>query len=160
STLDVGELREIRAHADELGLYLETGLGKVNPYALAEAPEIRAAGDGDTRLGFERMLRACAEIDCREVWIVEASYKSQVRGMLAYDCCLIDVSWAEQLRASETFLRVLAPIARDLGIHMNLETHEEITTFEVVRLVEAVGPDVMGVTFDIANVVQRGESPV
>ena len=39
-TLDSGELREIRAHADELGLYLETGLGKVNPYALAEAPEI------------------------------------------------------------------------------------------------------------------------
>jgi hypothetical protein len=55
--LDHVELREIRAHADELGLYLEAGLGKVNPYALAEAPEIRAAGDGDTRLGFERMLQ-------------------------------------------------------------------------------------------------------
>src|SRR5438046_642930 len=43
---------------------------------------------------------------------------------------------------------------------MNMETHEEITTFEVVRLVEAVGPDVMGVTFDIANVTHRGEDPV
>src|SRR5579862_8191549 len=58
-TFDLGELREIRAHADELGLYLESGLGKVNPYALPEAPEIRALGDGDTRLGFERMLHAC-----------------------------------------------------------------------------------------------------
>jgi sugar phosphate isomerase/epimerase len=159
-TLDPGELREIRAHADHLGLYLETGLGKVNPYALPEAPELRAIGDGDTRLGFERMLRACADIDCREVWIGTANYKSQYAGRFAYDRFRTDVSWQEQLRASEAFLNVLAPVARDLGVHMNLETHEEITTFEVVRLVEAVGPDVMGVTFDVANVVQRGESPV
>jgi sugar phosphate isomerase/epimerase len=159
-TLDLGALREIRSHADELGLYLEAGLGKVNPYALAEAPELRAAGDGDTRLGFERMLRASAEIGCTELWVATANYKAQFRGNLAYDRFRTDVAWAEQLRASEAFLKVLAPIARDLGMHMNLETHEEITTFEVVRLVEAVGPDVMGITFDVGNVVQRGESPV
>ena len=29
--LDLGELREIGAHADALDMYLETGLGKVNP---------------------------------------------------------------------------------------------------------------------------------
>ena len=56
-TLDHGELREIRAHADELGMYCESGLGKVNPYASPEAPELRAIGDGDILLGFERMLR-------------------------------------------------------------------------------------------------------
>jgi sugar phosphate isomerase/epimerase len=159
-TLDMVELREIRAHADELGLYLEAGLGKVNPYALAEAPEIRAAGDGDTRLGFERMMRVCAEIGCLELWIATANYKAHYPGNLAYDRFRTDVTWSEQLRASEWFLKLLAPLARELGIHMNLETHEEITTFEVVRLIEAVGPDVMGVTFDVGNVVQRGESPV
>lgn len=159
-TLDLGELRAIRSHADELGMYLEAGLGKVNPYALPEAPEIRAAGDGDTRLGFERMLRACAEIACLELWVATANYKSQYRGNFAYDRFRTDVTWPEQLRASEAFLKQLAPVARDLGIHMNLETHEEITTFESVRLVEAVGPDVMGITFDVGNVVQRGESPV
>src|SRR5262245_62160906 len=157
--LDPVELREIRAHADELGLYLEAGLGKVNPYALAEAPEIRAAGDGDTRRGFERMMRACAEIDCRELWVATANYKAQYRGNLAYDRFRTDVTWTEQLRAAESFLKLLAPFARELGLHMNLETHEEITSFEVVRLVESVGPDVMGVTFDVGNVVQRGESP-
>ena len=70
------------------------------------------------------------------------------------------MTWEEQLQATERFLKKVAPIARDLGIHMNVETHEEITTWEVVRLVEAVGPDVMGVTFDVANVLQRGEDPV
>jgi sugar phosphate isomerase/epimerase len=157
--LDLVELREIRTHADELDLYLEAGLGKVNPYALPEAPEIRAAGGGDTRLGFERMMRACAEIGCRELWVATANYKAEYRGNLAYDRFRTDVTWSEQLRASESFLKLLAPVARELDIHMNLETHEEITTFEAVRLVEAVGPDVMGITFDVGNVVQRGESP-
>lgn len=159
-TLDYGELREIRAHADELGLYCETGLGKVNPYATPEAPELRAIGGGDIRLGFERMLRACREIDCTEVWVGTANYKSAYHGYLAYDRFRTDVTWTEQLQATERFLHTLAPIARDLGIHLNVETHEEITTWEVVRLVEAVGPDVMGITFDVANVTHRGEDPV
>jgi sugar phosphate isomerase/epimerase len=159
-TLDYGELREIRAHADELGMYCETGLGKVNPYATPEAPELRAIGDGDIQRGFERMLRACREIDCTEVWVGTANYKSAYHGYLAYDRFRTDVAWEEQLQATERFLHRLAPIARDLGIHMNVETHEEITTWEVVRLVEAVGPDVLGVTFDVANVTHRGEDPL
>jgi len=159
-SLDHGEMREIKAHADELGMYLESGLGKVNPYASPEAPELRAAGDGDILLGFRRMMEACRAADITEVWIGTANYKSQYTGYLAYDRFRTDVTWQEQLRASEAFLQKLAPIARDLGIHMNMETHEEITTFEVVRLVEAVGPEAMGVTFDVANVTHRGEDPV
>jgi sugar phosphate isomerase/epimerase len=159
-TLDHGALREVRAHADALGLYLEAGLGKVNPYATPEAPELRAAGDGDIRLGFERMLRACRAMGVTDAWVGTASFKPAYRGYWCYDRFRTDASWEEQLAATERFLRKLAPVARDLGVHMNVETHEEITTHEVVRLVEAVGPDVMGVTLDAANVVHRGEDPV
>jgi sugar phosphate isomerase/epimerase len=153
-------LSEIRAHADALGMYLETGLGKVNPYASPETPELRAAGDGDILLGFERMMRACAAIGCRELWVGTANYKGAYRGMRAYDRFRTDVTWDEQLGATVRFLHKLAPIARDLGVHLNLETHEEITTFECVRVVEAVGPDVMGIVFDTSNVLQRAEDPV
>jgi sugar phosphate isomerase/epimerase len=159
-TLDHGEMREIKAHADSLGMYVESGLGKVNPYASPEAPELRAAGDGDILLGFRRMLEACHAGGISEVWVGTANYKSAYRGHLAYDRFRTDVTWEEQLQATERFLHKVAPIARHLGIHMNMETHEEITTWEVVRLVEAVGPDVMGITFDVANVCQRGEDPV
>jgi sugar phosphate isomerase/epimerase len=159
-TLDPGELRAIKAHADELALYLETGLGKVNPYATPESPELRAVGDGDIRLGFERMMRACAAIGCRELWVGTANYKGQYKGYWCYDRFRTDVSWADQLAASEKFLRKLAPIARDLGLHLNVETHEEITTHECVRLVEAVGPETMGIVFDTANVLQRAEDPI
>lgn len=158
-TLDPGELSEIRKHADELDLYLETGLGKVNPYAIPEAPELRAIGDGDTLLGFERMIRACAEIGCLELWAGTANFKPY-RGRLAYDRFRTDVDWSDQLGATEKFLTKLAPIARHHDVHVNLETHEEITSFEVVRLVEAVGPDAIGIVFDTSNPLQRAEDPV
>jgi sugar phosphate isomerase/epimerase len=159
-TLDTGALADVRARADELGLYLESGLGKVNPFATPEAPELRALGNGDIVLGFRRMMEAAAAIGCRELWIGTANFKPAYYGRLAYDRFRTDVTWPEQLIATERFLKRLAPIARDLGIHMNLETHEEITSFEVVRLVEAVGPDVTGIVFDMVNPLHRAEHPL
>lgn len=159
-TLDSGYLREIRQRADELGMYLETGLGKANPYANPEAPELRAIGDGDMLLGFRRMMEASAAIGIRELWSATANYKGQYFGRFAYDRFRTDVDWADQLEATRKFLMKLAPIARDLGVHINLETHEEITSFELVRLVEAVGPDALGIVFDTHNVLQRVEHPV
>lgn len=159
-TLDPGELRAIRARADELGMYVETGLGKVNPYASPEAPELRLAGNGDIVQGFRRMMEACVEIGCSELWIATANYKPAYAARLAYDRFRTDVTWPEQLEATKRFLLKLAPIARDLGIHMNMETHEEITTFELLRLIEAVGDDVMGVVLDTLNPMQRAEHPV
>ena len=40
---------------------------------------------------------------------------------------------------------------------MNIETHDEITSFEILRLIERVGADCVGVVFDTANGLQRGE---
>ena len=159
-TLDLGELRAIRSRADELGMYVETGLGKVNPYASPEAPELRLMGDGDIVLGFRRMMEACVAIGCTELWIATANYKPVYSARFAYDRFRTDVTWPEQLEATKSFLLKLAPIARDLGVHMNMETHEEITTFELLRLIEAVGEDVMGVVLDTLNPMQRAEHPV
>lgn len=159
-TLDLGFLKELREEADRRDMYLETGLGKVNPYATPEAPELRAIGDGDIVAGFRRMMETCAAIGCTELWVGTANYKRAYRGRLAYDRFRTDVAWTTQLEATAAFLSILAPIAKDLGLHMNLETHEEITSFEVVRLVEAVGADATGIVFDTGNVLQRIEHPV
>jgi sugar phosphate isomerase/epimerase len=159
-TLDRGVLRELREEAGLLGMYLEMGLAKVNPYANAEAPEVRALGEGDYARGVVMMMEAAAEIDCRELWVGTANYKPKLPGYHVFDRFRGDVSWTDQLAAIEKFLGQLAPAVRDLGCHLNVETHEEITSFEVVRLVEAVGPETVGVTFDPANVIARGEDPV
>jgi sugar phosphate isomerase/epimerase len=157
-TLDPGALRDVRERAEELGMYLEAGLGRVNPYNIAESPEMRAIGDGDTVLGYRRVMEAAAAIGVTELWGETATYKPY-GGRFAYDRYRNDVAWEDQLAATVKFLTTLAPIARDLGIHINLETHEEITSFELVRIVDTVGPDAIGVTFDTANVVQRLEHP-
>lgn len=157
--LDMGILREARAEADAQGMYLESGLGKVNPYGLPETPEVRAAGDGDTLLGFRRIMEAAAEIGITELWVATAGIKGYP-GRFAYDRFRTDVAWADQLVAIEKLLKTLAPIARDLDIHLNAETHEEITSFELVRLIDAVGDDVLGITFDTANMLQRAEHPL
>jgi sugar phosphate isomerase/epimerase len=159
-TLDPGALRAIRVRADELGMYLEAGLGKLNPYCSAEAPEPRAIGDGDIVAGLRRMMEASAGIGCRELWASLSNFKPQYPGRFANDRFRTDVTWPEQLAASERLLHILAPIARDLGIHINLETHDEVSSFELIRLVESVGPDAIGIVHDTANVLQRGEHPV
>jgi hypothetical protein len=94
-TLDVGALRAVRDRADELDMYLETGLGKINPYSSAEAPELRAIGGGDIVAGLRKMMEAAAAIDCRELWISLSNFKPQYRGRLAVDRFRTDVSWDE-----------------------------------------------------------------
>lgn len=157
--LDPDRLRRIRDRADELGLYLETGLGNVNPYAMAEHPHLRRTGDGDTMLGLTRAVTAAAALGCRELWAVTGGFKPYP-GRFAYDRFRTDVTWSAQLAATTRLLERLAPVCRDLGVHLNLETHEEITSFELVRIVESVGPDVLGLTYDTTNPIQRGENPL
>src|SRR3954453_6340037 len=55
-TLDLGELREAKAHADSLGLYLEAGVGRINPYNTAESPAVRKLGGGDYRRAMVKMI--------------------------------------------------------------------------------------------------------
>ncbi|MGO6946801.1 sugar phosphate isomerase/epimerase family protein [Rhizobium johnstonii] len=158
--LDSGLLREIRVKADDLGLYLESGIGKINPYCGAEEPSLRAAGGGDIIAGFTRMIEASAAIGCHELWVAPGNFKGEYRGRLANDRFRTDVTWEEQLLGIEKVLRKLAPVARANGAHMNIETHDEITSFEILRLIERVGADCVGVVFDTANGLQRGEHPV
>ena len=159
-TLDLGELREAKAHANTLGLYLEVGIGRINPYNTAESPHVRLLGGGDYRKAMVAMIEAARAIDCTELWAETATYKSDATGYFVFDRFRSDVTWEDQLLAIAKFLSALAPVLRDQGCRVNIETHEEITSFEVVRLIESVGPDVAGATLDTANVLARCEDPV
>lgn len=156
-TLDPRELADVAATARDLGLRIEGGLGKVNPYATPEAPELRRFGGGDLLAAYRTIIERAASIGVTELWCATANYKFEFDSRFAFDRFRTDVDWAEQLDATAEFLERLAPIARDNGVHLNLETHEEITSREVVALVERVGDDAVGVTFDTANVWVRGE---
>ncbi|ROO86994.1 sugar phosphate isomerase/epimerase [Actinocorallia herbida] len=159
-TLDRALLADAAELARELDLYLELGVGKVNPYMTAEYPHIRALGEGGYLEGMRRLVLAAAEMGVTELWTATGGFKPRYRGLHATDRFRAEAPWPDQLAATAALLHRLAPVLRDTGVHLNLETHEEITTFELVRLVEDVGPDVLGICFDSANVAVRGEDPM
>ena len=159
-TLDLGRLKAARQYADQLGLYLEFGLGRVNPYNTGEAPDVWLLGGGDYRLSMEKLIAAAAEIGCHELLGVTAGWKYNYTGYHHFDRFRTDVTWEDQLLATQKFLKVLAPVLRQYGSRVNLETHEEITSYEILRIIEAVGEDVVGVALDTGNILSRGEDPV
>lgn len=159
-TLDKGELRHYGQMAGELGLYLDFGIGRVNPYNTNETPHVWALTGGDYLKAVEKQIEAGAELGCKDFIGVTAGWKGAHKGLFAFDRFRTDVDWEDQLRATARFLHKLAPVLRHTGTRINLETHEEITTFEILRLIEEVGEDVMGVAFDTANVVARAEEPL
>ncbi|BFT69531.1 sugar phosphate isomerase/epimerase family protein [Paenibacillus sp. P36] len=159
-TLDPVELKEAADTAKELGLYIDLGIGRVNPFNTNETPEVWQLGGGDYKLSVEKMLYAAASIGAKELIGVTAGWKGEHKGYHVYDRFRTDVTWEEQLRATANFLKSLKPVLLDTGTRINLETHEEITSHEIVRLIEEVGDDILGVAFDTANVFARGEDPV
>ncbi|WP_327085996.1 sugar phosphate isomerase/epimerase [Nonomuraea sp. NBC_01738] len=154
--LDPGAIGAFAEAAGDRGMFVQLGLGKVNPYMTAELPRVRDLGDGSYLAGMERLIRLCAEHGWTEAWTATGGFKNHP-GLLAFDRFRTDADWADQLAATRDFLLLLAPALREYGVRLNIETHEEITTFEILRLIDEVGPDVLGVCLDPANLPVRGE---
>lgn len=159
-TLDKVELKEFKAHADSLGLYLDGGIGWVNPYNTAETPEIRRFGNGDYLLAVEKMIDAARLIDCTELYAVSGHSVHGDPFFVAYDRFRTDVTWGEQLQAITRFINKLSSRLRDLGCRVNLEIHGDETSFELIRLINDIGPDITGVTLDTGNLPLCGDVPL
>ena len=69
------------------------------------------------------------------------------------------VSWVDQLADAALFIRSLAPVLRAHESRINVETHGDVTTFELIRLIEDVGPDIAGICLDTANLLCQCENP-
>jgi sugar phosphate isomerase/epimerase len=159
-TLDPGELKEVKAHADSLGLFLEAGIGWVNPYNTPERPEIRRFGNGDYLLAVEKMISAARIINCTELWAVSAHSVHGDPYYVAYDRFRTDVTWNDQLDAIVKFIGLLAPMLRDLGCRINLETHGDETSYEAIRIIEKSGQDIVGITLDTGNLPLQADVPL
>jgi sugar phosphate isomerase/epimerase len=158
--LDPAELQAAHQYAGELGLFLDFGLGWVNPFTALTKPEIWALGEGDYCLAVERQLRAAQAMGCKEIVGEIAGVKGPYCGRYAFDRFRTDVLWEAQLSASQNFLLSLRPIQADCGIRIDLENHEDLTTHELLRLVEKVGSEYLGFALDVANLTVMGEAPV
>jgi len=141
--LDPGKLREVRARADSLGLYSHVSVSSPNPGAVNRIP-------AELVLDLTAQIEVAASCGWHELHSALGGPKERYEH---------PVPWSQQLADSAGILRTLAPILRDHQSRINLETHGDTTTFELVRLCEDIGPDVLGICLDTANVLLFGEHP-
>ncbi|MEB8337751.1 sugar phosphate isomerase/epimerase family protein [Streptomyces endophyticus] len=146
--LDEATLRATAEQAAELGLYVETGIGSLGP-----------ARDFDAQLAeLTAMIRAAQAVGCRQFF----AYTRTVRmpGAATHgEATHGKATHNEQLDGIRQTMEALLPLLRGEGLRLNLKTHEDLSSYEVLRLVERCGPDVVGVSLDVANLVVRGEDP-
>ena len=106
-TLDAGAIAEFSAEARARRMFVQAGLGKVNPYMTAELPRVRDLGDGSYLAGMERMIVICAEQGWTEAWSATGGYKHDLPAPYCFDRFRTDVDWADQLAATAGFLERL-----------------------------------------------------
>lgn len=143
-TLDLGKLREVRAAADGRGLYSHVSAPTCNPHLVQGALS-------DHMADLTREIEAAAACGWHEL------HSSLGGGSERYEH---PVRWTQQLADSAELIRKLGPTLRANKSRVDLETHGDTTTFELVRLIEDVGPDIAGICLDTANVLCHAEDPV
>jgi sugar phosphate isomerase/epimerase len=138
-SLDRDELLAARQAADEHGLFVEAGLGCLGPH-----------GDTAERVAeLTAMIGAAATLGCDRFFAhtrTERQHASRPH--------------AEQLAEIQRTLAALRPVLLEHGCRLNVKTHEDLSSVEVLRLVETAGADAFGVSLDVANLVVRAEDPV
>jgi len=144
SALDPGKLKEIRAHADNLGLYSHISVSTCNPYLVQGPLENHLES-------LKQEIEAAAACGWHELHSSLGSLEPRFEH---------PVRWTKHLTDAADLIRKLGPVLRQHKSRINLETHGDTTTFELVRLVEDAGPDIAGICLDTANVLCHAEDPV
>ncbi|HJP31290.1 MAG TPA: sugar phosphate isomerase/epimerase family protein [Candidatus Latescibacteria bacterium] len=141
--LDPGQLKQVRTRADSLGLYTDVSIPSCNPHRITGSLD-------EHRQDVEQQIALAAECGWHELHTAFGGGEERY----------VDaVAWTDQLADAAQFIRSLAPVLRSHKSRINIETHGDVTTFELVRLVEDVGPDIAGICLDTANVFCQCEEP-
>jgi 3-oxoisoapionate decarboxylase len=144
---DDGYLKEVKAHADELGLDLEAGMGSICPTSSSFH-----AVDGKTAVEqVEAMLHIAS-----------------ILGSPVLRCLLGSIADRRSPQPLETHIqatietcKAVEPMALDLGIKLAVENHAgDLQGWEVKRLIEEAGPQYVGACIDTGNPLWVAEDPL
>jgi hexulose-6-phosphate isomerase len=104
--------------------------------------QVRARG----RAALEQAIRDCAAWGGSSVLLVPAVVRK-------------NIGYADAYTRSQTEIRTVLPLARELGIRISFENvwnNFLLSPVEAARYVDEIGPDVVGWHFDVGNVVNFG----
>ena len=145
ASLAEASLLPARRRADELGILIELGMGSIDQYSTAFRSEY---GPAEEQLA--AMLRAAALVGSPSLHVVLGG-RAERSG---------PVPLAQHIDECVRVARAVAPLARDLGIKLAVENHGDLLARELAALVEAAGPDYVGVCLDTGNPALAAEDPV
>jgi sugar phosphate isomerase/epimerase len=148
--LDPVQLAGFRREANALGLYLEVGMPSPNP--IRRSRELGRSVDAAEHARFlERHVEAVAALGCRHARAYVGDRHDRFR---------TDTPWEAQLAATLDVLKRLGPCLRRQGVRVALETHADLSVAELSRLIDVLGPELVGVTLDTGNLVMRLDDPI
>jgi len=81
-------------------------------------------------------------------------------GVLCGDRAALASEWSELQRSLAATLREAGRRARDLGLRIAIENHQDLTSEELIHLVELAGPPTVGITLDTGNPLAVAEDPL
>jgi sugar phosphate isomerase/epimerase len=140
---DAGKLKDIHDYADAQGLYIYSGVGVCNPVLVKGSLD-------EHRERIISDIKAYAGVGWHEL-----------RSVICYSDENYNhpVPWKTHLAESINFIKSLRPVLEKYGSRVNLENHGD-STFDLLKVVEAAGPDICGICLDTANTLVNGEDPV
>jgi 3-oxoisoapionate decarboxylase len=142
---DAESLQRVRSHADSLGIRLEVGMLSICPSATIFNP---VAGDAETQL--IAMFEVARILGSPFVRCVVGSWRDRVTPGG------IEARIADAVRV----LKNVRERALEAGVKIAVENHAgDMQARELAGLVEAAGPDVVGVCIDAGNALWAIEDP-
>lgn len=143
-SLDPTNLRQVRQHAESLGLEVEIGMRSICPSSKMFDPKEGTAEDQ-----LSRMLDAAHIVGSQIVRAVLGSGEDRKPGP-------IESHIADMVKV----LKNVRPKAQDLGLKIAIENHAgDMQARELKMLVEQAGPEFVGVCLDSGNPLWTIEDP-
>ena len=145
-----GQLEDFRRRAEDLGLYLEVGLPSPNP--VRRGRELGASvAPAEWARELEPAVEALAALGCRHARVYVGDRHDRFR---------TDTPWQDQIAATVEVIRLLTARLKDRGIRLAIETHQDLTTDELLGILDCLDPAIAGVTLDTGNLVTRLDEPI
>ncbi|MEO8027774.1 MAG: TIM barrel protein [Bryobacteraceae bacterium] len=141
-TDDPGHWREVREHAKQLGLHLETGGGSILP----KKPENFNASVKTLERNLERAAGMGSPL-CR------ANLAGDHKG-LPYP------TNEQNIEAALKVLKAVRTRALDTGVKVAIEIHKDLQSWEHKQIIDGAGRDIAGTYLDTANPVYVAEDPM
>jgi sugar phosphate isomerase/epimerase len=143
--LDESYLHELRAQAKELGIEIQVGMLSICPSSVLFD---RSLGTAEAQL--ERTMRIAMALGSPIVRCVLGNVRDR-RSLGGIEARIVET--VEVLKNSRR-------LAQECGVKIALENHAgDLQSWELVTLIEEVGPDCVGATMDAGNAAWALEDP-